>query len=62
MMDITIDTGENKIIVHLERFDQKKSFAVMINSATGTTIKTTVAQLVKALEVIAGEKPKIDTQ
>jgi hypothetical protein len=57
-MDITIDTGENKIIVHLEKYDQKKSFAVMINSATGTTIKTTIGELVKALEVIAGNKEK----
>lgn len=60
-MDITIDTGENKVIVHLERFDQKKSFAVMI-SRDGTTVKTTVDQLIKALEVITREVPKNNTQ
>lgn len=57
-MDITIDTGDNKVFLHLEKFDHKKSFAVMIHNSSGLTVKTTVDELIKAIEVVT--RPSIE--
>lgn len=55
-MDITIDTGENKIVVHLEKYKKTNSFAVIMNYETGTTVKASLDDIIKALEVVAGNK------
>ena len=54
-MDITVDTGENKVVVHIEKYKKSNSFAVIMNYETGTTVKASLDDLIKALEIISGK-------
>lgn len=54
-MDITVDTGENKVVVHIEKYKRSNSFAVIMNYETGTTVKASLDDLIKALEIISGK-------
>jgi len=51
-MDITIDTPDNKIIV---RFQKNNSNAVIIPKI-GNPMKTTIPELIEALEMVAKQK------